>query len=107
VGDRLTVLADSGINSGADVACMLAKGASIVLAGRAFAYGVGALGRAGGDHSIEILREELLHFLAQLRCARPGDLASYQPPGAEGHVAQVPAPVAAEVPRRREAVCAE
>jgi L-lactate dehydrogenase (cytochrome) len=104
VGDRLTVLADSGINSGADVARMLAKGASMVLAGRTFAYGVGALGRAGGDHSIEILREELLHFLAQLRCARPGDLASYLPPGAEGHVAQVPAPVAAEMPRRREAV---
>jgi len=110
VGQRLTVMADSGVNSGADIARMLAKGATMVLAGRAFTYGVGAFGRAGGDHSIEILHEELIHFLGQLRCARPSELASHLPRGAEGHVARVPELIPAEpaleadVPRRREAV---
>jgi L-lactate dehydrogenase (cytochrome) len=88
VGDRLTVLADSGVHSGADIARMLAKGAAMVLAGRAFTYGVGALGRAGGDHSIEILREELSHFLGQLRCSRPSELAAHLPHAAEGSIAR-------------------
>jgi isopentenyl diphosphate isomerase/L-lactate dehydrogenase-like FMN-dependent dehydrogenase len=77
VGNRLTVLADSGVESGADVARMLAKGAVAVLAGRAFAYGVGALGRAGAAHSIDLLREELARFMGQLRCARPEELARH------------------------------
>jgi isopentenyl diphosphate isomerase/L-lactate dehydrogenase-like FMN-dependent dehydrogenase len=108
VGDRLTILADSGVNSGADIARMLAKGASMVMAGRAFTYGVGAFGRAGGSHTIEILREELRHFMGQLRCARPADLAAYLPHGAEGSAAAGTARVGleleTEVPRRREAV---
>jgi isopentenyl diphosphate isomerase/L-lactate dehydrogenase-like FMN-dependent dehydrogenase len=79
VGDRMTILADSGIESGADVARMLAKGAVGVLAGRAFIYGVGALGRAGAQHTIDILREELARFMGQLRCARPEELARYLP----------------------------
>jgi isopentenyl diphosphate isomerase/L-lactate dehydrogenase-like FMN-dependent dehydrogenase len=79
VGDRMTVLADSGVESGADVARMLAKGAVGVLAGRAFIYGVGALGRAGAEHTIDILREELTRFMGQLRCARPEQLARYLP----------------------------
>jgi L-lactate dehydrogenase (cytochrome) len=79
VGDRMTVLADSGVESGADVGRMLAKGAVGVLAGRAFIYGVGALGRAGAEHTIDLLREELARFMGQLRCARPEELARYLP----------------------------
>jgi isopentenyl diphosphate isomerase/L-lactate dehydrogenase-like FMN-dependent dehydrogenase len=79
VGDRMTVLADSGVESGADIGRMLAKGALSVLAGRAFVYGVGALGRAGAAHTIEMLREELARFMAQLRCARPEELARHLP----------------------------
>jgi L-lactate dehydrogenase (cytochrome) len=79
VGDRMTVLVDSGVESGADIARMLAKGAEGVLVGRAFIYGVGALGRAGGEHTIHLLREELAHFMAQLRCSRPENLARHLP----------------------------
>jgi isopentenyl diphosphate isomerase/L-lactate dehydrogenase-like FMN-dependent dehydrogenase len=79
VGDRMTVLADSGVESGADVARMLAKGAAGVLAGRAFVYGVGALGRVGAEHTIDLLREELARFMGQLRCARPEELARHLP----------------------------
>ncbi len=101
VGDRMTVLADSGVNSGADIARMLAKGAAAVLAGRAFVYGIGALGRAGGEHTIELLRDELKHFLGQLRCPRPADLPSYLSPTEEGYVADSPEEAPLE---RRKAV---
>jgi L-lactate dehydrogenase (cytochrome) len=101
VGDRLTVLADSGVNSGADIARMLAKGATAVLAGRAFVYGIGALGRAGGEHTIELLRDELKHFLGQLRCPRPADLAAYLSPDDEGYVADK---LEEAILERREAV---
>ncbi|MGH6915494.1 MAG: alpha-hydroxy acid oxidase, partial [Geminicoccales bacterium] len=77
VGGRMTVLADSGVHSGADIGRMLAKGAAAVLAGRAFVYGVGALGRAGGEHTIELLRDELARLMGQLRCARPDELARH------------------------------
>lgn len=87
VGRQMTVLADSGVHSGADIARMLAKGSEAVLAGRAFMYGVGAFGQAGGEHAIDLLRDELVAFLTQLRCPRPADLASYLPHGEEGHAA--------------------
>jgi L-lactate dehydrogenase (cytochrome) len=91
VGDRMTVLADSGVESGADVARMLAMGAVGVLAGRAFMYGVGGLGRAGAGHTIELLREELARFMGQLRCARPEELARHLPNARELDAAERPA----------------
>jgi hypothetical protein len=42
-------------------------------------YGVGGLGRAGAEHTIELLREDLARFMGQLRCARPEDLARHLP----------------------------
>jgi isopentenyl diphosphate isomerase/L-lactate dehydrogenase-like FMN-dependent dehydrogenase len=69
---------------------MLAKGAVGVLAGRAFIYGVGALGRAGAEHTIDILREELARFLGQLRCTRPEELARYLPDDQERALGKQP-----------------
>jgi isopentenyl diphosphate isomerase/L-lactate dehydrogenase-like FMN-dependent dehydrogenase len=90
VGDRMTVLADSGVESGADIGRMLATGAVGVLAGRAFMYGVGGLGPAGAGHTIDLLREELARFMAQLRCTRPEQLAGYLPAARQGDAAQQP-----------------
>jgi isopentenyl diphosphate isomerase/L-lactate dehydrogenase-like FMN-dependent dehydrogenase len=90
VGDRLTVLADSGVESGADIGRMLATGAVGVLAGRAFMYGVGGLGRAGAGHTIDLLREELARFMAQLRCTRPEQLAGYLRGARQGAAAEQP-----------------
>jgi len=71
---------------------MLALGAQSVLAGRAFIYGVGGLGRAGAEHAIYLLREELIRFMGQVRCARPEELARHLPeakwPGATGQPAR-------------------
>jgi L-lactate dehydrogenase (cytochrome) len=90
VGGRMTVLADSGVESGADVGRMLAKGAVGVLAGRAFIYGVGALGRLGGEHTIELLRDELARFMGQLRCSRPEELARHLPAAERSHPSEQP-----------------
>lgn len=59
VGDKLTILADSGVQRGSDVFKLLAHGAKAVLVGRAFLYGTAAGGRDGAAQAIEILRDEL------------------------------------------------
>jgi L-lactate dehydrogenase (cytochrome) len=50
---------DGGIRSGQDVLKALALGASATLIGRAYAYGLGAMGEAGVTRALEILRAEL------------------------------------------------
>ncbi len=50
VGDKLTVLFDSGIRTGADVLKALALGAKAVLVGRPVIYGLGAAGTDGARH---------------------------------------------------------
>src|SRR5438094_6453509 len=47
VGDRIEVLLDGGIRRGSDVVKALCSGARAVMAGRAYAYGLGADGGAG------------------------------------------------------------
>jgi lactate 2-monooxygenase len=47
VGDRITVLFDSGIRTGADVIKALSLGAKAVLVGRPWAYGLGIAGKEG------------------------------------------------------------
>ena len=54
VGTRAKVLFDSGVCGGLDIARALALGADFVLLGRAFMYGVAALGRRGGDHVAQL-----------------------------------------------------
>jgi L-lactate dehydrogenase (cytochrome) len=57
VGDRLEVLFDGGIRSGHDVFKALANGARGVLIGRAFLYGLAAMGQAGVAAALEVIRE--------------------------------------------------
>ncbi|HEX7348080.1 MAG TPA: alpha-hydroxy acid oxidase [Rhodanobacteraceae bacterium] len=59
VGSRCEVWMDSGVRSGQDVIKALAAGAKAVLAGRAFVYGLGALGGAGVTTALELIRREL------------------------------------------------
>jgi lactate 2-monooxygenase len=80
VGDRLTVLFDSGIRTGADVFKALALGAKAVCVGRPYAYGLGLAGEDGvrqvlrglmadldltlglaGHHSVHELTPDALH----------------------------------------------
>jgi L-lactate dehydrogenase (cytochrome) len=59
VGQRIEVRFDSGIRSGQDVLRAIALGARGVLIGRAFLYGLGALGEAGVTRCLEIIHREL------------------------------------------------
>jgi L-lactate dehydrogenase (cytochrome) len=59
VGDRIEIHMDGGIRSGQDVIKAIALGAKGVYIGRAFLYGLGAMGEAGVTACLEIIRKEL------------------------------------------------
>ncbi|MCL4189170.1 MAG: L-lactate dehydrogenase [Rhodobacteraceae bacterium] len=59
VGDRIEVHLDSGIRSGQDVLKALALGAKGTFIGRAYIYGLGAMGRQGVTRALEIIAREL------------------------------------------------
>ncbi len=79
VGSEMPLIADGGIRNGLDVTRMLAMGADFVLMGRPFVYAVAALGAEGGEHIIEILRDELKGTLSQLGCANIHEIAAFNP----------------------------
>jgi (S)-mandelate dehydrogenase len=58
-GSRATVMIDSGLRSGLDVARALALGARCAFAGRPFLYGLGALGEVGAAHVADLYCDEL------------------------------------------------
>jgi L-lactate dehydrogenase (cytochrome) len=59
VGDKIEVHMDGGIRSGQDVIKAVALGAKGTYIGRAFLYGLGAMGEEGVTMAIEIIRKEL------------------------------------------------
>ncbi len=73
VGDRATVLFDSGVRSGTDVARALALGAKAALAGKTFLWSVGALGADGPGHAIDLLIDELQSALGQVGARSPDE----------------------------------
>jgi L-lactate dehydrogenase (cytochrome) len=59
VGSKIEVHMDGGIRSGQDVIKAIALGARGTYIGRAFLYGLGAMGEEGVTTAIEIIRKEL------------------------------------------------
>jgi len=59
VGGKIEVWMDGGIRSGQDVLKAWALGAQGTMIGRAFLYGLGAMGEAGVTKALEILHKEL------------------------------------------------
>ena len=72
----LPLIMDSGIEGGLDVIRAIALGADFVMLGRAFHYGLGALGSAGPAHVIDILRQDMIANMGQLGAKTLTDLKS-------------------------------
>src|ERR1700709_1605973 len=68
VGDKATVILDSGVRRGSDIAKALALGAKCVLTGRATLYGTAVAGELGASHVLGIFKRELLYTMATLGC---------------------------------------
>lgn len=83
-GDRTTLMIDSGLRSGPDIACALACGARFTFLGRSFMYGAAALGSRGGHHTMTMLKRQLRQVMEQVGCARvdqfPQHLLTPPPP---------------------------
>ena len=77
VGEKMTVLVDSGFRRGTDVVKALALGADAVMLGRAPLFGLAAGGEAGAVHALSILVEEIDRTLGQLGCRSVAELGPH------------------------------
>jgi len=75
--DKITLMMDSGLRNGPDVARTLAQGASFSFMGRSFMYGVGALGSQGAGHTIDLIKTELTQVMEQIGCEKTLDLPKF------------------------------
>lgn len=75
VGERLSVLFDSGIRTGPDVFKALALGAEAVLLGRPYLYGLALAGQSGVEHVLRCLLAELDLTMAGAGYRTPHELA--------------------------------
>ena len=66
--DKIKLMMDSGMRCGPDIANTLACGAEFAFLGRAFMYGVAAMGKKGGHQTISILKRELQQVMEQVCC---------------------------------------
>ncbi len=73
VKGKTRIIVDSGIESGLDIVKAIAFGADFVMLGRAFIYGIAALGEQGGKHVFSILRQDLENNMLQMNV---GDINS-------------------------------
>jgi len=75
VGDRTTVILDSGVRRGSDIVKGLGRGAAMVMVGRATLYGIATDGAAGATRMLDILASEFEKTMGYLGCTRISDLS--------------------------------
>ena len=74
VGSQVEIMMDGGIRTGADIMRALALGARSCMIGRAYAWGLGAGGKAGVAKTIEVLKKELDITMALTGVSRTTDI---------------------------------
>jgi L-lactate dehydrogenase (cytochrome)/(S)-mandelate dehydrogenase len=74
VGDKLTVMLDSGVRRGADILIALCLGAKFVFMGRPTLYGAAAGGIPGVNKAISIFRGEIDLVMGQIGCPTLAEL---------------------------------
>jgi (S)-mandelate dehydrogenase len=74
VGDRMTVMLDSGVRRGADILIALCLGAQFVTFGRPTLYGAVAGGLPGVKKAIDIFRTEIDLVMGQIGCPSLSEL---------------------------------
>lgn len=74
---KITVMMDSGIREGADIANTMATGIDFTFLGRSFMYSVSALGEQGGHHAINMLKKQLQQVMEQVCCEKPQNLTKH------------------------------
>jgi (S)-mandelate dehydrogenase len=77
VGNRTTVIVDSGFRRGTDIVKALALGAHAIAIGRATLYGLIAAGEPGADRALQILTSEIDRVLGQLGCRSLSELGPH------------------------------
>jgi (S)-mandelate dehydrogenase len=74
VGDRMTVMLDSGVRRGADILIAMCLGAQFVFFGRPTLYGAVAGGLPGVKKAVDIFRTEIDTVMAQIGCPSLSEL---------------------------------
>src|SRR5690625_880897 len=74
VGDRTTIMLDTGVTNGADVVAAHALGADFVLVGRACTYGLMAGGRSGVEKMIDIMESGIRRTMGLLGASSVAEL---------------------------------
>ncbi len=74
VGNRMSLIIDSGFRRGTDIVKAIALGAHAVMLGRATLYGLAAGGEPGVDRALRILISETDRVLGQLGCREIAEL---------------------------------
>jgi L-lactate dehydrogenase (cytochrome) len=77
VGDKIEVWMDGGIRSGQDLLKALALGAKGTLIGRAYNFGLGAMGEPGVRTALEIIQKELDTTMALCGIRTIGDIGRH------------------------------
>ena len=76
VGDKITVLLDSGIRRGSDIVKAVALGAKCVLTGRATLYGTAVGGEKGASKAINFIQTEMDKTMAYTGCNRVDEITT-------------------------------
>ena len=77
VGNKTTIVFDSGVRRGSDVVKALALGAKMVLIGRSTLYGTAAAGEAGATKALDIYRGEISRGMANISCNKVSEIGPH------------------------------